>query len=146
MVLLLTVLSGIAWTIVYIDSIRVGFEQKTYAMPIAALGLNIAWEWTYAVRDPTHDPQLQAWVNLKWALADVVILATYFRYGLRARMSAMCCVHVPVKRAVISPSALSLMYPAERISLLFARAIHRRSAGASMKPRYGVGARETFDF
>jgi hypothetical protein len=32
----LTVLSGIAWTIVYIDSIRVGFKQKTYAMPITA--------------------------------------------------------------------------------------------------------------
>ena len=34
-------------------------------MPIAALGLNIAWEWTYAFRDLTGgDPQLQAWVNL----------------------------------------------------------------------------------
>jgi len=51
MVTLLTALSGIAWTIVYIDSIRVGFMQRTYAMPIAALGLNIAWEWTYAIRD-----------------------------------------------------------------------------------------------
>ena len=81
MVLLLTALSGIAWTIVYIDSIRVGFKQKTYAMPIAALGLNIAWEWTYAVRDLALDPQLQAWVNLIWALADVVILTTFFRYG-----------------------------------------------------------------
>jgi hypothetical protein len=81
-VLLLTALSGIAWTIVYIDSIRVGFKQKTYAMPIAALGLNIAWEWTYAVRDLTGgDPQLQAWVNLIWALADVAILTTFFRYG-----------------------------------------------------------------
>jgi hypothetical protein len=47
--LLLTALSGIAWTIVYVDSIRIGLTQKTYAMPIAALGLNIAWEWTYAV-------------------------------------------------------------------------------------------------
>ena len=56
MVLLLTVLSGVAWTIVYIDSIRVGFKPKTYAMPIAALGMNIAWEWTYAVRDLTHGP------------------------------------------------------------------------------------------
>ncbi len=81
MVLLLTVLSGIAWTVVYIDSIRVGFTQKTYAMPIAALGLNIAWEWTYAIRDLTSDPQLQGWVNLIWALADVMILATFFRYG-----------------------------------------------------------------
>src|SRR5260221_9995757 len=77
----LTAPSGIAWTIVYIDSIRVGFIQRTYAMPIAALGLNIAWEWTYAVRDLTHDPQLQGWVNLIWALADVLILATFFRYG-----------------------------------------------------------------
>jgi hypothetical protein len=81
MVLGLTALSGIAWTIVYIDSIRVGFQQKTYAMPIAALGLNIAWEWTYAVRDLAVDPQLQAWVNLIWALADVLILTTFFRYG-----------------------------------------------------------------
>jgi hypothetical protein len=79
--LLLTALSGIAWTTVYIDSIRVGFMQRTYAMPIAALGLNIAWEWTYAFRDLTHDPQLQGWVNLLWALADVAILATFFRYG-----------------------------------------------------------------
>jgi hypothetical protein len=79
--LLLTALSGIAWTTVYIDSIRVGFMQRTYAMPIAALGLNIAWEWTYAFRDLTHDPQLQGWVNLIWALADVAILVTFFRYG-----------------------------------------------------------------
>jgi hypothetical protein len=77
----LTALSGIAWTIVYIDSIRVGFSQRTYAMPIAALGLNIAWEWTYAIRDLSLDPQLQAWVNLTWAIADVVILTTFFRYG-----------------------------------------------------------------
>jgi hypothetical protein len=82
MVLFLTALSGIAWTIVYIDSIRVGFKQKTYAMPIAALGLNIAWEWTYAIRDLATDPQqVQAWVNLVWALADVLILTTFFRYG-----------------------------------------------------------------
>src|SRR6266849_270698 len=81
MVTLLTALSGIAWTIVYIDSIRVGFMQRTYAMPIAALGLNFAWEWTYAVRDLAHDPQLQGWVNLIWALADVLILTTFFRYG-----------------------------------------------------------------
>jgi hypothetical protein len=80
MIPLLMALSGIAWTIVYIDCIRVGFKQKTYAMPIAALGLNIAWEWTYAVHDLAH-PQLQAWVNLTWALCDVVILVTYFRYG-----------------------------------------------------------------
>jgi hypothetical protein len=70
----------------------------------------------------------------------------YRRYANCYLDVAMCCVHVPVKRAMISPSAQSLMHPAERISVLFARAIHRRSAGASMRPRYGVGARETFNF
>lgn len=81
--LFLTALSGIAWTIVYIQAIRLGFKYKTYAMPIGALGLNIAWEWTYAVHDLAVDPGVQAWVNLTWALADVVILVTFFRYGRR---------------------------------------------------------------
>ena len=36
--------------------------------------------------------------------------------------------HVPVKQAVISPSALSLMYPAEGIPGYSARAVHRRPA------------------
>jgi hypothetical protein len=81
--LFLTALSGLAWTIVYVVSIRIGFTQKTYAMPIAALGLNIAWEWTYAVHDLATNPQLQAWVNLIWALADVLIVVTFFRYGRR---------------------------------------------------------------
>ncbi|MGG7465766.1 MULTISPECIES: hypothetical protein [unclassified Plantibacter] len=83
MQLLLTALSGLAWTIVYIEAIRLGFRHKTYAMPVAALGLNIAWEWTYAVHDLVYDPQIQAYVNLVWALADVVILFTFFRFGRR---------------------------------------------------------------
>jgi hypothetical protein len=80
--LFLTALSGIAWTIVYIDAIRVGFRQKTYAMPVAALGLNIAWESTYSVLDFTGGAvSVQAWVNLIWALADVVIVFTFFKFG-----------------------------------------------------------------
>jgi len=83
MELFLTALSGLAWTIVYVDAIRLGFKYKTYAMPMAALGLNIAWEWTYAVYDLMHNPQLQAYVNVVWALADVLILYTFFRFGRR---------------------------------------------------------------
>ncbi len=33
----LIVISGICWSIVYVDSIRIGFKQKTYAMPLFAL-------------------------------------------------------------------------------------------------------------
>ena len=58
--LFLTGLSGLAWTMVYIAAIRVGFRDKTYAMPMAALGLNIAWEWIYAIYDLSTAPGAQA--------------------------------------------------------------------------------------
>ena len=48
MALFLTALSGVAWTLVYLEAIRVGFRDRTYAMPVAALALNIAWESIYA--------------------------------------------------------------------------------------------------
>jgi hypothetical protein len=79
--LLLTLISGIAWTTVYVAAIRIGFKQKTYAIPIAALGLNVAWEWVYAIHDLTMTTNPQAYVNLIWALADVIIVYTFFKYG-----------------------------------------------------------------
>jgi hypothetical protein len=78
---LLTAISGLAWTIVYVDSIRIGFRQKTYAMPMAALALNFAWESTYAVHDLTTAVSLQGLVNLVWALADLAIVYTFFAFG-----------------------------------------------------------------
>jgi hypothetical protein len=78
---LLTAISGLAWTIVYIDSIRIGFRQKTYAMPMAALALNVAWESTYAAQDLTTAVSLQGLVNLVWGLADLAIVYTFFAFG-----------------------------------------------------------------
>jgi hypothetical protein len=77
----LTLVSGIAWTVVYAEAIRVGFRDRTYAMPIAALCLNFAWESTYAVHDLVTAPSLQAYVNLVWAIADLGIVYTYLRFG-----------------------------------------------------------------
>ena len=75
--IILTAISGLAWTSVYIDSIRIGFRQKTYAMPMAALALNFAWESTYAVQSLTTAVSLQGLVNLVWALADLVIVVDW---------------------------------------------------------------------
>ena len=47
--LFLVLLSGVCWSIVYIELIRNGFKDKTYAMPLFALGLNFAWEVIYSV-------------------------------------------------------------------------------------------------
>ncbi|WP_329384122.1 hypothetical protein OG625_22690 [Streptomyces sp. NBC_01351] len=79
--LMLTLVSGIAWTIVYVEAIRVGLRDRTYAMPVAALSLNFAWESIYAVREFTVGISAQGVVNVVWAVADVVIVCTYLRFG-----------------------------------------------------------------
>lgn len=84
MELFLTLLSGIAWSIVYIELIRNGYKHKTYVMPLFALSLNIAWELLYSINDLfiiSSSNGIQAIVNLIWACLDLIIVYTYFKYG-----------------------------------------------------------------
>jgi hypothetical protein len=80
-ILFLTILSGLAWTVVYIDAIRIGFRERSYAIPAAALGLNLAWEAIYATRSVTTGITAQGVFNIAWGLADVVIVYTFLRFG-----------------------------------------------------------------
>ncbi len=85
----LTLLSGIGWIIVYEECVRLGFKQKTYAMPFWALALNITWESIYTYSDiflGAHGKIegiliAQVIVNVFWVCLDCVILYTYFKYG-----------------------------------------------------------------
>jgi hypothetical protein len=77
----LTLVSGIAWTIVSIEAARIGFRDRTYAMPVAALALNLAWEWTYAIHALLFGSSLLGVIELIWALADLLIVYTYLHYG-----------------------------------------------------------------
>ena len=81
MVLFLTVVSGLAWTAVYVDAIRIGFRDKSYAIPAAALGLNFAWETVYAARSVATGVSTQGVFNVVWGFADVVIVYTFLRFG-----------------------------------------------------------------
>lgn len=83
MVLFLTVLSGVAWTVVYVDAIRVGLRARTYAMPVAALALNITWEAIYSVHGVTTGPSAQSVIDVVWTVADVAIVTTFLRFGRR---------------------------------------------------------------
>jgi hypothetical protein len=83
MVLALTLLSGVAWTVVYVAAIRIGFQQKTYAIPAAALALNIAWESIYGTHGLVANLSVQTFVNLAWAVADLLIIYTFLRFGRR---------------------------------------------------------------
>src|SRR5574341_211556 len=80
--LILTVISGLCWTVVYIDGIRVGFRDKSYAIPFYALALNFAWELLYTILGfRTNGVTVQNVFNAVWLAFDVGILYTYFRFG-----------------------------------------------------------------
>jgi hypothetical protein len=79
---ILVAFSGLAWTIVYLESIRLGFKQKTYAIPFWALALNLAWEGSHAVIGYIEKGiTLQIIVNTIWFVFDIAILYTFFKYG-----------------------------------------------------------------
>lgn len=81
MILFLTIVSGLAWTVVYVEAVRVGFRDKSYAIPAAALGLNFAWEAIYAARSVATGISVQGVFNIVWGLADVLIMYTFLKFG-----------------------------------------------------------------
>src|SRR5688500_4711002 len=82
--LLLIVISGVCWTIVYIDGIRVGFRDQSYAIPFYALALNFAWEALYTYHGfRINGVDAQNIFNATWLTFDIGILYTYFRFGSR---------------------------------------------------------------
>jgi hypothetical protein len=79
--LILTLVSGICWTIVYIDGIRLGFKHRSYAIPFYALALNFSWELLYTYYGFQTTIGAQAIVNAVWLVCDIGILVTYFKFG-----------------------------------------------------------------
>ena len=80
--LLLIIISGICWTIVYIDGIRIGFRDKSYSIPFYALALNFAWEALYTYHGfRINGVDVQNIFNAAWLTFDLGILYTYFRFG-----------------------------------------------------------------
>ena len=80
--LVLTIVSGLCWTIVYIDGIRIGLRDKSYAIPFYALALNFAWELLYTILGfRAEGATVQNVINAVWFTFDIGILYTYFRFG-----------------------------------------------------------------
>ena len=81
---ILVAISGIAWTIVYLELIRTGFKEKACGMPLFALTLNLAWEVIYAVDGLFISKSfifVQSVANVVWACCDIFILVTWLKYG-----------------------------------------------------------------
>lgn len=81
---ILVSISGIAWTIAYIELIRKGFKDKACGMPLFALTLNLAWEMIYAIDGFFISKSfilVQSIANVVWAFFDIFILVTWFLFG-----------------------------------------------------------------
>lgn len=111
-ILFLTIVSGVAWTVVYIEAIRLGFRERTYAIPAAALALNFAWEAIYATRSVETGLSAQGVFNIVWGLADVLILYTFLRFG-RAELPAW------ITRPLFTGWAILLGITSFAVQLLF---------------------------
>jgi len=79
--LVLTVFSGVCWTIAYLEAIRLGLRERTYAIPFYALALNFAWEVIQSVFGVQRGIDVQTVIYIVWAVLDLGILYTYFSYG-----------------------------------------------------------------
>lgn len=76
------VLSGVCWSVVYLDGIRSGYKDRTYAIPFWALALNFAWEILHSILGwQNFGWNVQVIINIFWAILDCGLLWTYFRYG-----------------------------------------------------------------
>jgi hypothetical protein len=77
--------SGVFWSITYLLIIKRGWQDKACGMPLAALCLNISWEFIFSFVHP--DEGFQLVINIIWFALDLVIVAQYLRYEILRRPS-----------------------------------------------------------
>ncbi len=93
--MVLMLIGEFLWLVTYLLVIRVGFAQRTYGVPLAAICLNITWEAFFAVHCPLGSraglpemsqlcPDSQGLglaLDVTWFVLDVVILYQLLRFG-----------------------------------------------------------------
>ena len=108
--IILTVISGLCWTIVYIEGIRLGFRDRTYAIPFLALALNLAWELLHTISGFQLDDHLQGTINAIWFLLDLGIVFTYFKFGRKYSAGSLTGSMFVVWSAVVLTMAFAVEY------------------------------------
>jgi hypothetical protein len=75
--------SGVFWLITYLLLIKRGYQDKACGMPMAALALNISWEFIFSFIHPHSGIQLI--INIAWFVLDSIIVVQYLRYESNRR-------------------------------------------------------------
>lgn len=73
-------ISGVLWTVTYVLVIRKGLRDRSYAMPMVAMVVNISWEFLFTFVYPSVGGATQEAINVVWLLLDVGIVFTYVKY------------------------------------------------------------------
>lgn len=122
---ILTVISGLFWTIAYIWIIYRGFKDKTCGMPLLVLGLNWAWEFIFAFMGTplfeessvlclSHQTPIQRMWDVSWFCFDCVILFLKFKYGKdeyeKSLPGAPSWMRIPFMLLVIAISTACVMF------------------------------------
>lgn len=71
---------GLLWVVTYMLVIRIGFRQRTYAIPMLAVALNLGWEIVYGLLYPPESTAFRL-VHATWLALDLVILYQLLRFG-----------------------------------------------------------------
>jgi hypothetical protein len=71
---------GALWILTYFFVIRQGFKDKTYALPMFAIGLNYSWEALFAFVWPVT-PWVWRLLDKGWIVPDTIIVYQLLRYG-----------------------------------------------------------------
>lgn len=79
LIAVLGMVSGMLWSITYLLVIRQGWSDRTFAMPVLAMTVNLSWEFIYTFIYHAGGA-LQARINIMWFLMDLGILFTYLKF------------------------------------------------------------------
>ncbi len=86
----LGIASGVFWLTTYLLLIQRGYQDKACGMPMAALALNISWEFIFSFIHPAGGIQLI--INIAWFALDSIIVIQYLHYENARRPSDMSAV------------------------------------------------------
>lgn len=101
----LVALGGVVWLVTYVLAIRVGFRERTLAIPLVAVCLNVTWELTHSLIYRPPRP-IDFYTNLFWLALDLVIVYQVFRFG--GRLQALPALRRFYPGVVAGTLALSL--------------------------------------
>ncbi|MCK9169326.1 MAG: hypothetical protein M0P01_02810 [Treponema sp.] len=80
MILSLSFAGGACWIFAFYQMIRLGIRDKTYGIPLFALGLNVTWELIYSI-EGIFLIQVQTIIGIAWFILNLVNTYLYFKYG-----------------------------------------------------------------